>query len=159
MSLYAMGTNQNQGFLSGNRILDLAILAWFLAQLIKVILELFLKKKFSLSTMFGSGGMPSSHSSFVCALAVSSGIICGMQSPVFAVAAGLAVIVMYDAFNVRWAAGEHARHLNELMRDYLKEKPTAERNFKLLRESLGHTPLQVLMGALLGICVGCLALL
>ena len=109
--------------------------------------------------MFGSGGMPSSHSSFVCALTVSTGIICGIQSPVFAVSAGLAVIVMYDAFNVRRAAGEHARHLNELMIEYLKEKPTAERNFKLLRESLGHTPLQVLMGALLGIGIGCLALL
>ena len=157
MALYALGTNQNKGFLTGNRILDLAILAWFLAQMMKVLLELFFQKKFNWSTLFGSGGMPSSHSAFVCALAVSSGIICGLQSPVFAIAAGLAVIVMYDAFNVRRAAGEHARHLNELMMEYLKEKPTAERNFKLLRESLGHTPLQVLMGALLGIGIGCLA--
>ena len=159
MALYALGTNQNKGFLTGNRILDLAILAWFLAQLIKVLLEWYFQRKFSWSTVFGSGGMPSSHSSFVCALAVSSGIVCGTQSPMFAIAAGMAVIVMYDAFNVRRAAGEHAKHLNELMMEYLKEKPTVERNFKLLKESLGHTPLQVLMGALLGISVGALALL
>lgn len=148
-----------QGFLSGNLSLDLAILGWFLAQVIKVLLELCLRGKSSLETMFGSGGMPSSHSAFVCALAVSIGILYGVRSPMFALAAGFAAVVMYDAFNVRRAAGQHAKHLNELMQALIKKGITLDSGFQLLKESLGHTPFQVLMGALLGCGVGCLSLL
>lgn len=155
-----MGTEMElyQGFLSGNLILDLSISAWFVAQVIKVLLELRFRGKSSWDTMFGSGGMPSSHSAFVCALAVSTGVLYGIQSPLFAITAGLAAIVMYDAFNVRRAAGEHAKHLNQILAKHGKAV-TEERGVKRLKESLGHTPFQVLMGALLGSGIGCLALL
>ena len=146
------------GFLTGNLVFDLAALAWVLAQGIKVLLEILFRGKTSWSTVFGTGGMPSSHSAFVMAIAVSVGVLYGAKSPLFAVAAGFALVVMYDAFNVRRAAGEHAKHINQMweeLREELQSVPAME----ILRESLGHTPLQVVVGALLGGGVGCLALL
>lgn len=146
------------GFLTGNLIFDLSVLAWAVAQGIKVLLEVLLKGKTSWNTIFGTGGMPSSHSAFVMAIATSVGVLYGPKSPLFAVAAGFALVVMYDAFNVRWAAGEHAKHINQMweeLREELQSIPAME----ILRESLGHTPLQVVVGALLGAGVGCLAFL
>ncbi len=144
------------GFLTGNLVFDLAALAWALAQGIKVLLELLLKGKTSWDTVFGTGGMPSSHSAFVMSTAVSIGVLYGGRSPLFALAAVFALVVMYDAFNVRRAAGEHAKHINQMweeLREELQSVPAME----ILKESLGHTPLQVLMGALLGSGVGMLA--
>ena len=102
------------GFLTGNLVFDLAALAWALAQGIKVLIELLIRGKTSWSTVFGTGGMPSSHSAFVMAIASSVGILYGGKSPMFAIAAGFALVVMYDAFNVRRAAGEHAKHINQM---------------------------------------------
>ena len=147
-----------QGFLTGNLVLDLAILAWAIAQGIKVLLEVILQGKFRWETIFGTGGMPSSHSAFVMATAVSVGVLYGAKSPLFAIAGVFALVVMYDAFNVRRAAGEHAKHINQMweeLREELQSVPAME----ILRESLGHTPLQVVVGALLGAGVGCLAFL
>ena len=146
------------GFLTGNLIFDLAVLAWAVAQGIKILLEVLLKGKSSWNTVFGTGGMPSSHSAFVMAIATSVGVLYGLKSPLFAIAAGFALVVMYDAFNVRWAAGEHAKHINQMweeLREELQSIPAME----ILRESLGHTPLQVVVGALLGAGIGCLAFL
>ena len=146
------------GFLTGNLIFDLAVLAWAVAQGIKILLEVLLKGKSSWNTVFGTGGMPSSHSAFVMAIATSVGVLYGLKSPLFAIAAGFALVVMYDAFNVRWAAGEHAKHINQMweeLREELQSIPAME----ILRESLGHTPLQVVVGALLGAGIGCLAYL
>ena len=146
------------GFLTGNLVFDLAVLAWAIAQGIKVLIELLLRGKTSWSTVFGTGGMPSSHSAFVMATAVSVGVLYGAKSPLFAIAGVFALVVMYDAFNVRRAAGEHAKHINQMweeLREELQSVPAME----ILRESLGHTPLQVVVGALLGGAVGCLALL
>lgn len=147
-----------QGFLTGNLVFDLGALAWFIAQLIKVILEIVIQGKSSLDTMFGTGGMPSSHSAFVTSLAVSTGVLYGGRSPIFALAMGMAIVVMYDAFNVRREAGKHAKQLNQMMEE-LKELSVTKNPTKLLKESLGHTPLQVLVGAILGCCVGAFALL
>jgi len=144
------------GFITGNLVFDLGILAWCVAQGMKVLLELFIKGRTSWDTVFGTGGMPSSHSAFVMALAVSTGVLYGGRSPIFALAAGFALVVMYDAFNVRRAAGEHAKHINQMweeLREELKSVPA----MKVLKESLGHTPLQVVVGALIGSGVGALA--
>ena len=147
-----------KGFLTGNLVFDLGALSWCIAQGIKVLLELLLKGKTSLDTVFGTGGMPSSHSAFVMAIAVSIGILEGSRSTEFALAAAFALVVMYDAFNVRRAAGEHAKHITQMweeLREELQSVPAME----LLKESLGHTPLQVMIGALLGTGVGSLAFL
>ena len=128
------------GFLTGNLVLDLSILAWFLAQLIKTVANLVVNRNLDLKRMVGSGDMPSSHSSFICAATASIGQIYGWQAPLFSLAAVVALVVMYDACNVRRAAGEQ-------MPEELKPK-------KKLNEHLGHTLPPVLMGALLGTAIG-----
>ncbi len=141
-------------FLTGNLILNLAILAWAIAQVLKVIVVLIKQKKLDWRFILSGGGMPSSHSAFVCACAASTGWICGWQSPIFAIAAVFAAVVMYDAANVRHAAGEQAKILNYMMEHWTEMRP--ELFGKQLKELLGHTPLQVFFGALLGIAVGLL---
>ena len=140
-----------ESFLTGNLVLDLGISAWFFAQLIKVLFEVALQHRLNWRTMVSSGGMPSSHSAFVCAMAAGIAQQYGLDNPLFALAAGMAAVVMYDACNVRREAGEHAKVLNELL-DHLNQM-TPEGALKVL---LGHTPLQVFMGALLGCAVGLL---
>lgn len=138
--------------LMGNTALELGILAWFFAQVIKVLLNAIQHKTLNLKILLSSGGMPSSHSAFVCAIAASIAQMYGLGSPLFALAAALALVVMYDACNVRRAAGEQAKVLNYLLGHLDQISP--ELAGKALQELLGHTPLQVLMGALLGITVG-----
>ena len=132
------------GFLTGNLVLDLSILAWFLAQLIKTVANLVVNRNLDLKRMVGSGDMPSSHSSFICAATASIGQIYGWQ---------VALVVMYDACNVRRAAGEQAKVLNYVMAHW-KEMPEELKPKKKLNEHLGHTLPQVLMGALLGTAIG-----
>ena len=98
--------------------------------------------------------MPSSHSAFVCACASATGRLCGWSSALFAITAVIAIVVMYDAANIRHAAGEHAKILNYLMDQWAQEghTPFGTR----LKELLGHTPIQVLAGAALGIVIGLL---
>lgn len=139
-------------FLTGNMILNLSILAWAIAQTLKVILVLITKHRWDWRHILSSGGMPSSHSAFVCACAASVGKMQGVHSVSFAVAAVLAVVVMYDASNVRRAAGEQAKILNYMMDHWKEMRP--EFFGRELKELLGHTPFQVLMGGLLGIAIG-----
>ncbi|MDD5938687.1 MAG: divergent PAP2 family protein [Clostridiales bacterium] len=139
-------------FLTGNLILNLAILAWAAAQVIKFFVVLATEHRVDWRYILSSGGMPSSHSSLVCACASSVAYLYGWSSPLFALAAVLAVVVMYDASNVRRAAGEQAKVLNYIMEHWNQMKP--EMFGKQLKELLGHTPLQVFMGALLGIAIG-----
>ncbi len=128
--------------------------AWFLAQFIKIIIELILYKKLDLHRIMGSGGMPSSHSSLVCCMATSIGKYVGLDQPLFSAAAVLAFIVMYDALNVRRAAGEQAKVLNYMMLNWKDLKPEMFSNE--LKELLGHTPIQVFVGAVMGITIGIL---
>ena len=141
-------------FLTGNLILNLSILAWALAQIIKFIITLITKRKLDWRHILSSGGMPSSHSAFVCACAAAMWFMYGCASPVFTVSAVVAIVVMYDASNVRRAAGEQAKILNYIMDHWTEMKPALFG--KELKEFLGHTPFQVLMGGLLGIVVGLL---
>ena len=142
------------GMLTTNPIIDCALLAWFLAQLIKVVLDLALLGKMEWQRFFSSGGMPSSHSALVVAATTAIGMRDGFGGTVFALAVILSAVVMYDACNVRRSAGDTARLVNKLLEHM--EKLTAEDLAGNLREVMGHTPLQVLMGALLGLGVGLL---
>jgi len=143
------------GMLTTNPVIDCALLAWFLAQLIKVVLDAILLRKFDIRRFVSSGGMPSSHSALAVACAASIGKLYGIPSASFALAAILAAVVMYDACNVRRSAGDTARMVNQILAHM--EKLTAEDFADDLKEVMGHTPLQVLMGALLGLGVGLLA--
>ncbi len=128
-----------------------ALIAWFIAQVIKVVIVLVTERKFDFGRFVGSGGMPSSHSAFVTGLSIAIGITNGFASEIFAVSAVLALVVMYDAAGVRRQAGEHAKLLNEIINEW------SHQNFQnaevQLKELLGHTPLQVVAGALLGLVI------
>lgn len=132
-----------------NSMLWTAILGWLAAQVIKFILVLITTKNFDFKRLVGSGGMPSSHSSIVMALSVSVGLSEGFSSAAFAICMIVSFVVMYDASGIRRAAGQHARILNEL----IKGKNDLETSGKLLKELLGHSPVEVFAGALLGIAV------
>ena len=142
------------GMLSTNPIIDCGLLAWFLAQLIKVMLDLVLLGRLDVRRFVSSGGMPSSHSALVVACTAAIGKLTGVQGPLFALAVILSAVVMYDACNVRRSAGDTARLVNKLLEHM--EQLTAEDLADNLKEVMGHTPLQVLMGALLGLGVGLL---
>lgn len=135
--------------ISQNTILVSSVLAWAVAQILKTLINFLTTKEFNPERLFGSGGMPSSHSSTVCALVTAVGLNYGINGYEFAMAAVFAIIVMYDAMNVRREAGEHAKWINIIATTLQPDVPL-DRKFK---EYLGHTPLQVLMGALLGIAV------
>lgn len=139
-------------FLTTNMILNLSIVSWAIAQVLKGLIILIRERRLDLGRMLGGGGMPSSHSSFVCTCATAVGRMYGWSSPLFAIAAVVAVVVMYDAFNVRQAAGEQAKVLNYMIRNLAELN--SEEFGKGLKELLGHTFPQVVAGAVLGIAVG-----
>ncbi len=123
------------------------VITWFVVQCTKIVIELIKNKKLNLRRIVGSGGMPSSHSAFVCSLATTIGITEGVSSPLFAMAVALSAIVMYDAAGVRRAAGKQAKILNQIIEN---EGENINVHEKLI-ELLGHTPLEVYVGALVGI--------
>ena len=133
-----------------------AICASLLAQLIKVLLNLFTFHRFIAERMWGAGGMPSSHSATVCAMVVATGRYCGVSSSQFAIAAVLSIIVMYDAMGVRYETGEQAKLLNRMFSEWM-DQGAASFPFlggKKLKEMVGHTPIEVLTGAVLGVVLG-----
>ncbi len=134
-----------------NSILWTAILSWFVAQVLKVIFVFIWDRKLDFKRLIGSGGMPSSHSSFVVALAFSVGFVEGFQSTAFAISFAIAMVIMYDASGVRRAAGQQARLLNRMVEEW--GKGDFSRTEKKLKELLGHTPIEVFAGALLGVMI------
>lgn len=142
--------------LFNNRILISSVTGWFVAQVLKTIIHLILSKEFSPERLVGSGGMPSSHSATVCALATATYMEYGIGGHEFAFAAILAIIVMYDARGVRWEAGKQAKILNEMISIFTTMGNPLKTPEEKLKEFVGHTPLQVLMGALLGIFIAIL---
>ena len=132
-----------------NSLLINSLIAWAAAQVIKMIINAIINKRLDWERLFGDGGMPSGHSATVTALAVTAAIEYGLDSPVFAICAILAIIVMHDATGVRREAGKHARAINGLMEMLESSKDTEEK----LKELLGHTPLQVITGVVLGALV------
>lgn len=124
---------------------------WFFIQLFKLIYDLVTTKKFNFKRIIGAGGMPSSHSAVVTSLATMIGLSQGIESPIFAVSVIFAFVVMYDACGVRRAAGKQAKILNEIVNTPgLSNLEISEK----LQEALGHTPVQVGVGAIIGILVG-----
>ena len=135
-----------------NLALVIPVSAWMISQLIKLFVTLAREKRFDWWFLFRSGGMPSSHTALVCALATAVAMIQGFNSVAFAITAILAMIVMYDAAGVRQAVGRQARILNRLVKELRDKRPRDEVE-RDLREFIGHTQFQVIAGAVLGILV------
>ncbi|OKH32848.1 acid phosphatase [[Phormidium ambiguum] IAM M-71] len=138
-----------------NRVLLVALIASLIAQITKLAIELGKNRKINIRVLVETGGMPSAHSALVTALATGVGQKMGWNSPDFAIAAIFAIIVMYDAAGVRQAAGKQARILNQIIDELFREHPTF--NEDRLKELLGHTPFQVIVGSALGVTIGFLA--
>ncbi len=136
-----------------NKCIYVPFVLWILIQTFKVLTELIMNKRLNVKRIIGAGGMPSSHSAVVCSLATCIGKEYSFSSGIFAIAMVMAFVVMYDAAGVRRAAGKQAGILNKIL-----ETPgmtTVQVQEKLV-EMLGHTPIQVFVGAILGIVVGAL---
>jgi uncharacterized protein len=137
-----------------NKIFMVTLSSWIIAQSVKVVIGVIQERKFDFRWFVGTGGMPSSHSAGASCLATAVGINYGFDSVYFALAASFSIVVMFDAQGVRRAAGRQARILNRIMEDiYWKGKIREGR----LRELVGHTPLEVIMGFLLGIFIAVIA--
>ena len=135
-----------------NQVLVSAVAGWIVAQVLKTMLDLALNRTINWERMVGSGGMPSSHSATVCGLTTAAALHYGVSSFEFAVCFVLSMVVMYDATGVRRETGKQAKLLNSI----LSENPlklNAEVLQEKLKEYVGHTPLQVVAGAILGICL------
>jgi len=135
-----------------NKALVIPVSAWVISQLIKVFVVLAREKRFDWWFLLGSGGMPSSHTALVCALAAAVAMMQGFNSIAFAIAAILAVVVMYDAAGVRQAVGRQSIILNRIVKELREKRPRGEVE-RDLREFIGHTQFQVLAGAILGILI------
>lgn len=143
------------GIIFNNKILDVTFIAWFIAQFYKVLETIFIDKEFNIKRFFETGGMPSSHSSTVSCLTTCIGIMYGTDSPYFAISIVFSGIIMYDAAGIRRAAGKQARIVNKMLEEFpfklgIGQKFSDER----LKELLGHTPFEVLIGTILGILIG-----
>ncbi len=137
--------------LLGNRTLWVPLAVWAAVQSWKVLEPLIFEHRFDLRQLAATGGMPSSHSALVACLAMSVGMNVGFGSASFALAVVLAMVVMYDAAGIRRAAGKQAERINMIMQALFSGHPL---NQEELRELLGHTPLQVFVGGLLGALAG-----
>lgn len=127
------------------------LVAWTIAQVTKVVYTSVRQRRLNLRVLAETGGMPSSHSAIVMGLAASVGKYSGVSSAAFAIALIFSLVVMYDAAGVRRAAGRQAEILNRLVEDLVHMRGVQEQK---LRELLGHTPVEVLVGAVLGVVVG-----
>ncbi len=134
-----------------NPVLIAAISAWGIAQIIKLPLEFIRTRSWDWSILLRTGGMPSSHSALITAAAHGAGLASGFDSPVFAMAVAIAMIVIYDATGIRRQAGRHASIINAIVKDLMEGHPL--RQERLLREVLGHSPMEAFSGVLLGLVV------
>ncbi|MBM3252008.1 MAG: divergent PAP2 family protein [Candidatus Omnitrophica bacterium] len=133
-----------------NKILIVTFFGWFIAQTIKVLFGVIREKRFDFRWFIGTGGMPSSHASGVTALATTTGLNLGVNSPLFAIAVVFAIVTMFDAQGVRRSTGQQAEILNKIMDDIYWRGKVEE---KRLIELIGHTPIQVIIGAIIGLFV------
>jgi len=140
-----------------NQVLWAAFLGWLVAGIGKVIYILIKEKRLRVRLLFSTGGMPSTHTAFVAALAMGVGLVEGFSTGEFALAVAFSIIVMVDAAGVRHAAGEHAKQLNqitELLEAVLERGEPLDQ--KKLKELLGHTKFEVIIGALIGVAIAAL---
>lgn len=143
-----------QAIFFNNYLLMLPVLSWLIAQILKTIIDYAINGKFQRDRLYGSGGMPSSHSSTVCALFVGAAKEYGVSSPIFALSFVFALVVMYDAMGVRLETGKQAKILNRILEDLNEHKLSSLTEPERLKEMVGHTPFQVVAGAVLGIVIG-----
>lgn len=143
------------GILFGNRLLDVAVVSCFSAQFYKVFFPLFKGQRPQWARLIQTGGMPSSHASTVVSLVTGVSLLKGFRSVEFAIAMVFAGIVLYDATGVRQQAGKHARAINRLV-DAIEHNDGIEIINEKFKELLGHTPIEVFWGSILGIAVGLL---
>jgi acid phosphatase family membrane protein YuiD len=136
--------------LFSNKFITIPALAWFIAQAAKVVISLAVSHKLDLTRLFGTGGMPSSHSAYVVTLATIVGKNVGVDSAAFGITLAFSLVVMTDAAGVRRAAGKQAKLLNSLMSTHFPGDAFNEK----LKELLGHKPLEVLVGAIFGLAMG-----
>ena len=137
-----------------NKIFMTTLAAWAIAQTVKVTLGIMREKKFDFRWFIGTGGMPSSHAAGASCLATAIGLDCGFDSAYFALAAAFALVVIFDAQGVRRATGRQARILNKITEDIYWQGKIKEYR---LRELVGHTPMEVIMGFLLGVTIAIIA--
>lgn len=167
----------NLSILISNPLINVAVIGWVSAQLLKTIGVLITQKTFDKSRLSGAGGMPSSHSAVTCGVLLTSYFLYGFDSPIFAMAFVFALIVMYDATGVRWAAGLHAKAINNLVNhlddtvysdfdesvedddtdDQTPEDYSIKNIIPKLNESLGHKKIEALCGAFLGFAIAIIA--
>ena len=140
----------NLGMLFQNKALIAGLIAWLLAQIIKLPLNYFYTGKWNWALLLTTGGMPSSHSSLMTGTVFAIGLYHGFDNPIFALGVAITMIVTNDAAGVRRQAGIHAQRINLLFGELLNGHPVSEKD---LREVLGHTPLEVMGGILLGLIV------
>jgi acid phosphatase family membrane protein YuiD len=133
-----------------NKVLIAGMIAWFLAQIIKVPVFYMLHRRWNWALVLSPGGMPSSHSALVTSATVATGIYGGFDTPLFGFAVAISMIVVYDAAGIRRQAGFHAQKINQLINELFSGHPISD---KMLKEVLGHSPRQVFVGVLLGIVV------
>ena len=143
--------------LADNKIFMTAAAGWLVAQVLKTLMHLILVREFKAERLVGSGGMPSSHSSTVCALAAAAGYEFGVGSFEFAISLLLAIVVMYDDMGVRRETGIQAKLLNDILRTFEDMGRSEISAHDKLKEFVGHTPFQVLIGAILGVFIAFLA--
>jgi acid phosphatase family membrane protein YuiD len=141
----------NFGAIVHNKVLVCALVAWLLAQILKLPLDYLRTRRWNWALMVSVGGMPSSHSSLMTSVTTAIGIYVGFDSALFALAVAISMIVIYDATGIRRQAGIHAQRINMLFEELLSGRLQVDE--KELREVLGHTPLEVVGGVLLGLVV------
>jgi hypothetical protein len=134
-----------------NKVFFAGFWSWFIAQLIKVIIGVIREKRFNFKWFVGSGGMPSSHAALACGLTTAVGVAHGFDSALYAMAFAFAVIIMFDAQGVRRQSGKQAEALNRILDDLYANRGLREEPMK---ELFGHTPVEVFVGAFIGICMG-----
>jgi len=134
-----------------NRLMLIAFLSWLGSVLIKAVINLIIHKRIVWNRFFGDGGMPSNHSAAVCGLATGTGLMCGLESPLFAVTVVLALIVMHDAVGVRQETGKQAKVINNMLKLFESMGRGELTPTETLKEFVGHTGRQVAVGALWGI--------
>jgi len=139
-----------------NRALVACMIAWGLAQALKLPIEFAQRRKWNWSLLLRAGGMPSSHSALVSAAAHGIGLTAGFDSPIFALAIAVAMVVIYDAAGIRRQAGRHAEIINAMVRDLVEGHPLRQEQ---LREVLGHSPFEAFVGLVMGILVAQLTIM